>query len=132
MAPPLPFENWFEIDVFLRIHDRGYRVIPKIEIDRYRINMLVQGPNGSLAIECEGDHWDGEDQFEQNLARQRRLSQFGWQFWQIRASEFYLNPGETMKRLWKALDKIGISPAISTNGKPKKYNQMQFDLTSRN
>ena len=132
IVPPLPFENWFEIDVFLRIHDRGYRVIPKFEIDRFRINLIVEGNTGSLAITCEDDSWDGDDQFRKDLMRQTRLERFGWHFWQIRASDFYLDPGKTMKQLWSALDKMGISAGIFTNGKPKKSNQMQFELVNRN
>src|SRR5207244_3485394 len=27
-SPPKPFDSWFEVDVFLRIVDRGYRAIP--------------------------------------------------------------------------------------------------------
>ena len=85
-----------------------------------------------MAILCQDDSWDGESQFKKDLARRRRLENFGWLFWQIRASDFYLNPGETVKKLWAEFDKIGISSGISTNGKLKKSNQMQFELINRN
>ncbi|WP_028972220.1 hypothetical protein [Sporomusa ovata] len=34
--PPHPFDSWFELDIFLEIVSRGYRVIPQHEVAGYR------------------------------------------------------------------------------------------------
>ena len=77
---PSPFDSWFELDVFLRIARRGYRVIPQHEVGGYRIDLVVQGMNGSLAVECDGDEWHGPDRYEEDAARQRDLERCGWEF----------------------------------------------------
>ena len=85
---PAPFDSWFEVDVFLRIARRRYRVIPQFEVAGYRIDLVVQGMDGSLAVECDGDAWHGADRYETDAARQRDLERCGWTFWRVRESVF--------------------------------------------
>ena len=54
-TPPAPFDSWFEVDVFLAIASRGYRVAPQYEVAGYRIDMVVEGAGDRLAVECDGD-----------------------------------------------------------------------------
>ena len=105
---PPPFGSWFEVDVFLQIVRRGYRVIPQHEVASYRIDLVVQGMQGSLAVECDGDAWHGPDQYEADVARQRVLERCGWTFWRVRESEFRLDPDEALSDLWKTLEGQGI------------------------
>ena len=49
------FDSWLELDVFLAIARRGYRVILQVEVGEYRIDLVVHGLEGSLAVECDGD-----------------------------------------------------------------------------
>jgi very-short-patch-repair endonuclease len=40
----------------------------------------VFGADGTkIAIECDGDYWHGDDQFEQDMQRQEILERAGWQ-----------------------------------------------------
>lgn len=113
-AQPSPFDSWFEVDVFLRIVDHGYQVIPQYEVnpfDRsYRIDLVVVGVHGRLAVECDGDYWHGPDQFAADMARQRELERAGWTFWRVRGGAFDYDPEKAMESLWRALDENGIQP----------------------
>ena len=110
VRPPVPFESWFELDVFLRIARYGYRVIPQFEVGGYRIDLVVQGMDGSLAVECDGDAWHGADRYEEDAARQRDLERCGWTFWRVRESAFRLDPNEALNDLWETLKTHRISP----------------------
>jgi very-short-patch-repair endonuclease len=109
VQPPAPFESWFEVDVFLQITARGYRVIPQFEVAGYRIDLVVEGMQGRLAVECDGDAWHGPEQYEQDVARQRILERCGWTFWRVRGSSFYRAPEGAREGLWATLDGLQIS-----------------------
>ena len=112
---PSPFDSWFELDVFLRIARRGYRVIPQHEVGGYRIDLVVQGMNGSLAVECDGDEWHGPDRYEEDAARQRDLERCGWEFWRVRESVFRLDPDEALDNLWETLERRSVFPTTQDN-----------------
>jgi very-short-patch-repair endonuclease len=107
--PPAPFESWFEVDVFLEIVRRGYRVLPQYELAGYRIDLLVEGMKGRLAVECDGDVWHGADRYEQDMARQRILERCGLRFWRVRGSTFCRSPSLAVQRLCETLDALGIT-----------------------
>jgi len=111
---PPPFDSWFEVDVFLRISDRGYRVIPQYLVnpfDRtFRIDMVVEGVHGRLAVECDGDQWHGPERYDEDMARQRELERAGWRFWRVRGGAFYHEPDAAMESLWEELDLCDIHP----------------------
>ena len=110
---PTPFGSWFEVDVFLRIVRRRYRVIPQFEVAGYRIDLVVQGMDGSLAVECDGDAWHGADRHDADAARQRDLERCGWSFWRVRESVFRLDPDEALTNLWETLRRHRILPTTA-------------------
>ena len=105
---PAPFDSWFEVDVFLEIVRRGYRVLPQYELAGYRIDLLIEGLDGRLAVECDGDVWHGADRYEEDTARQRILERCGLQFWRVRGSAFYRNEEKSLQDLWQTLDRLGV------------------------
>lgn len=105
-----PFESLFEQHVFCKIKERGYRVVPQYNVAGYRIDLVVSGMQGQLAVECDGDMWHGPERYEADMERQRQLERSGWTFWRIRASLFYRDPDKAMETLWGKLDKMGILP----------------------
>lgn len=113
-----PFDSLFEQRVYNRIVDRGYNVAPQIEAAGYRIDLVVTGGNARLAVECDGDHWHGPDQFEADLARQRDLERCGWQFFRIRESAFYVDQSAALAELWDALQDLEIYPGGQTSTPP--------------
>ena len=108
---PHPFDSWLELDVFLSLQDRGFRVIPQHEVAGYRVDLMVEGRSGRLAVECDGDQWHGDDAFERELARQRMLERCGLPFARIRGAAFYRDPEAALEPLWADLRQYGIRPA---------------------
>jgi very-short-patch-repair endonuclease len=111
---PPPFGSWFEVDVCLDIAHRGFKIIPQYDVAGYFIDMVVEGEQGQLAVECDGDEWHGPEYYERDMARQRMLERCGWRFWRIRGHEYYRNPADALEPLWKLLSDMGIKPHISS------------------
>lgn len=107
---PAPFDSWFEVDVFLQIVRRGYRVIPQFRVAEYRIDLVVEGAGARLAVECDGDEFHGIEEFQRDMDRQRTLERCGWKFWRVRGGEYYRDPEQALDDLWQELDILGIRP----------------------
>jgi very-short-patch-repair endonuclease len=110
-TPPQPFDSWFEVDVFIRIAERGYRVIPQVSMNGYKIDLIVEGLAGRMAVECDGDFWHGPDRFDSDMARQRDLERCGMKFWRVRGSSFYRAPDQSLEELWRTLESNKIYPS---------------------
>jgi very-short-patch-repair endonuclease len=109
------FESTFERDVFRHITERGFHVRTQVCVGdptnhRYRIDLVVEGMQGRLAVECDGDAWHGPERYEHDMARQRDLERAGWQFARIRGGDFYRKPAEAMEPIWAELERLGIRP----------------------
>jgi very-short-patch-repair endonuclease len=115
---PLPFDSWFEVDVFLQIIDCGFRAIPQYELAGKRIDLLIEGMRGRLAVECNGDQWHGLEEWDRDVDRQRMLERCGLQFWRIRGSAYYRDPVAALQPLWRVLEEQGIFSGSQTNTKP--------------
>jgi very-short-patch-repair endonuclease len=112
---PAPFDSWFEVDVYLRIADRGYRVLPQYKAGRKRIDLVVEG-RSRLAIECDGDRFHTDENFDEDMARQRQLERANWRFWRVRGSTFYRDPEAALAPLWECLREHGIEPMPAIDG----------------
>lgn len=112
---PTPFDSWFEVDVYLRIANRGYRVLPQYKAGRKRIDMVVEGRT-RLAIECDGDRFHTDENFDEDMARQRQLERANWRFWRVRGSTFYRDPETALAPLWQSLKELGIDPMPAIDG----------------
>lgn len=100
---PDPFESWFEVDVYLKLVARGYRVLPQYEVAGYRIDLVVEDMASRIAVECDGDRWHGPERYEADAGRQRVLERCGWTFCRIRGSAFAIDPDEALEPVWKTL-----------------------------
>ncbi len=112
VPPPERFDSWFEVDVALELLRRGYRVVPQFEVSGYRIDLVVQGNGPQLAVECDGDHWHGAEQYEDDMARQRQLERAGWRFVRIRESEFYANRAKAIESVVDVCEELSIHPLL--------------------
>jgi very-short-patch-repair endonuclease len=109
------FDSQFERDVFELISGKGFHVRTQVCVGdlanhRYRIDLVVEGMQGRLAVECDGEEWHGPERYEQDMARQRNLERAGWQFVRIRGGDFYRDRGKATAALWDELEKLGIKP----------------------
>jgi len=116
----LPFDSWFEVDVFIKILDRGYRVLPQYEVAGYRIDLVVEGLKGQLAVECDGDAWHGPDKYESDMARQRDLQRCGWMFCRVGGTDFTRDPDAALTELWETLERLKITPRQAWESDRKK------------
>ena len=128
------FESKFERHVYQRIAARGFHVRTQVSVGdpvnhRYRIDLVVEGMQGRLAVECDGDEWHGPDRYEQDMARQRDLERAGWQFARIRGSDFYRDRDEAMEPVWAELDRLGIRPGgvDESAGAPPRPKSMGYE-----
>jgi very-short-patch-repair endonuclease len=108
VKPPAPFESWFEVDVALELLRRDFTVLAQHEVAGKRIDLVVEGGQARLAVECDGDNWHGADRYEADMQRQRQLERCGWEFFRIRGSAFYFNKDGALAGLWQALEERGI------------------------
>ncbi|MEH7484218.1 DUF559 domain-containing protein [Neobacillus drentensis] len=123
-------ESDFKRVVYDQITAKGYRVIPQFEVAGYRIDLVVEGEKGRIAVECDGDHWHGPDRYDYDMNRQRILERCGWRFWRVRGSEYYYNPEKALDSLWETLKQYQIEPSgrIDLNRPPKT---MTISLTRK-
>lgn len=104
-------ESGFEREVFTKLVEKGYRVIPQVKSGAYRIDMVVEGANDTrLAIECDGDEFHGPDRWAQDMTRQRVLERAGWTFWRCFASTWSLRKDEVFEELLERLAAMDIQP----------------------
>jgi very-short-patch-repair endonuclease len=85
-------------------------VVPQHDFAGYRIDLVVEGAQARLAVECDGDRWHGAERYQADLDRQRQLERAGWTFARIRGSAFYVNPESEITRVRQRLDDLGIFP----------------------
>ncbi|WP_084502921.1 AAA domain-containing protein [Desulfatirhabdium butyrativorans] len=110
VKPPVLFDSWFEVDVALELLRKGYTVIAQYEVAGKRIDLVVEGGQARLAIECDGEKWHGPDRYEEDMQRQRQLERCGWEFFRVRESAFYVNKEDALKGLWEVLQERSIFP----------------------
>ena len=85
-------------------------MIPQHEVAGRRIDLVIEGGQARLAVECDGDHWHGSDQYEADMDRQRTLERCGWEFFRVRESAFRSNKDAALARLWEMLEERDIRP----------------------
>lgn len=120
---PAPYESWFEVDVALEFLRRKYRVRPQYEVAGYRIDIVLEGLDNRLAVECDGDAWHGPERWEHDMARQRQLERARLTFVRIRESEFYADRARAVQQVLEACEQIGIWPADAREEAPRRPTQ---------
>ncbi|WP_232420200.1 AAA domain-containing protein [Nitrosococcus watsonii] len=111
VSPPVPFDSWFEVEVALELLRKEFRILPQHEVAGRRIDLVVEGGQARLAVECDGDHWHGADRYEADMQRQRQLERCGWEFFRVRESAFYANKDDALAGLWRMLEEREIFPS---------------------
>lgn len=117
-AAPPPFDSWFEVEVFIRLAQAGYRVLPQYELAGYRVDLLVEGMRGRIAVECDGDRWHGPERFDEDAARQRDLERCGLHFVRIPGTSFGRDPEATMTELFAEFDRNKVRPEGAAEPNP--------------
>ena len=100
----------FSFEVGNLIIDHGYQVLPEYSVMGYRIDLVIQGEDARLAVECDGDQYHTLENFDEDQARERILRRAGWEFWRITGSVFYRHKERALDSLWEKLNNLGINP----------------------
>ena len=109
-SQPDPYDSWFEVDVALELLRRQFRIRPQVEVAGKRIDLVVDGIDSQLAVECDGDEWHGPERYESDMARQRQLERAGWTFVRVRGSDFYVDREATTRTIVDACEYLGVRP----------------------
>lgn len=104
-------ESEFEKRVLQHLIQAGYRVTTQWPVGAYRIDMVVEGEQRRLAVECDGDRWHPAEKLEEDMARQAILERLGWRFVRIRGSQFFRDPDLAMQPVFERLQALDIPPA---------------------
>ena len=107
-------DSGFERDVAKELIQRSYRVVPQYPSAGKKIDLVVEGSQTRLAIECDGDQWHGADRYDADMSRQRILERCGWNFARVRGSAFYGNRQREIARLLEALAAQGVEPVANS------------------
>jgi very-short-patch-repair endonuclease/superfamily I DNA/RNA helicase len=103
-------ESDFERQVLKRLTNAGYRVRTQWQVGYYRIDLVVEGGNKRLAIECDGDRYHPLEKLVDDIARQTVLERLGWHFIRLRGSAFYRDADAAMKPVFERLMEMEIPP----------------------
>jgi very-short-patch-repair endonuclease len=104
-------ESPFEREVAKRLTDAGFRVRQQMSVGHFRIDMVVEGDDKRLAVECDGDRYRSPESLAEGTARQAVLERLGWPFVRIRGSAFYRDPDHALRRVFDRLAEMGIKPS---------------------
>lgn len=107
---PDPFDSWFEVDVAVELLRRRYRVTPQVDVAGYRIDLVVEGIDRRLAVECDGDAWHGPERFDADMDRQRQLERAGWTFVRVRESHFMVDRQAAIRTITDVCAEMRIRP----------------------
>jgi superfamily I DNA and/or RNA helicase len=107
--------NDFEEQIASSIKDTGFKLSPKVKVGKYTIDFVVEtdlslGHKSSqykkIAVKCIGISEEEDYNWKNQYEMQMCLERMGWEFYKIRASEFYRNPSAVMERLTQKLKNI--------------------------
>ena len=104
-------ESRIERELFDWLNGEGYHVTPQVAVGLYRIDIVVEGQDDTrLAVECDGDKYQGPQQWIEDMRRQRTLQRVGWVFWRCFAGALLRRRQFVLDDLRRTLAANGIEP----------------------
>ena len=104
-------ESRIERELFDWLNGEGYHVTPQVAVGSYRIDIVVEGHDDTrLAVECDGDKYQGPQQWIEDMRRQRTLQRVGWVFWRCFAGALLRRRHAVLEDLRSTLKANGIEP----------------------
>jgi very-short-patch-repair endonuclease len=108
IEPTGGFASEFEEVVYKGLTEAGYRVVLRSQVGTYVVDLVVEGENKRVAIQCDGDRTQLEEELPDLMHRQLTLERLGWNFIRLRSSEFFRDTEAGLKRLFGRLKDAGI------------------------
>ncbi|WP_196073285.1 AAA domain-containing protein [Nakamurella alba] len=113
-------ESELERKVLEHVRSAGFvDVDVQRQVGRHKIDLVVNGPDGRLAIESDADRWRGAEAWRQEQSRVQVLERSGWSFERVRASSYYRDPDATMEPIFDRLALLGIHPDAGVEPPPR-------------
>jgi very-short-patch-repair endonuclease len=107
----------FERDVYRRLIEKGYNVMPQVKVGAFSIDLVVEGENDRrLAIELDGDKYHPPEKWMKDWKRQRTMERVGWKFWRCWGSSYIIDPEGCIEDLINLLNSMKIHPCNITSG----------------
>ena len=104
-------DSGFERDVYKRLVEKGYNVIPQVKVGAFSIDLVVEGENDRrLAVELDGDKYHPPEKWMDDWRRQRTMERVGWQFWRCWGSSYTIDPEGCIDDLVGVLSNMKIFP----------------------
>jgi very-short-patch-repair endonuclease len=122
----------FEKQIMQRLVAAGYRVRSQWSVGAYRIDLVVEGINRKLAVECDGEKWHTPEQLQNDLERQAILERLGWIFVRVRGSVFFRNPDAAMAPVFAKLADLEIEPLGPASDSERRADSPLVERIRRN
>jgi very-short-patch-repair endonuclease len=103
-------ESELERRIMELLRAKSFRVEPHVEVGAYRLDLVVEGRAGRVAIECDGDRVHPSMERTNDRFRRQQLERLGWRFIRVRASQFALDPTKTIDSVVRRLGELGVEP----------------------
>lgn len=108
------FDSLLEQNVFCDLAERAHHVTPQLEINGRRLDLVVTGAGGRMAVECDADTYPLDaDERRAELDREQELKRAGWRFTRVRESSYVLDPERVQQRLHDELTAAGVTPLLA-------------------
>jgi very-short-patch-repair endonuclease len=117
-------ESKLERELYDWLTAQGYRAMPQVRVGAYRIDLVVEGADDTrLAVECDGDKYQGPEQWVEDMRRQRALERTGWTFWRCFASSYIRRRDAVLEDLRQTLEAHRIQPTRSGNWARRRISE---------
>lgn len=104
-------DSGFERDVYKRLIEKGYNIVPQVKVGVFSIDLVVEGQNDQrLAIELDGDKYHPPEKWMDDWKRQRTMERVGWKFWRCWGSSYTIDPDGCIDDLIGVLNSMQILP----------------------
>jgi len=121
----------FERDVYKRLIEKGYNIVPQVKVGAFSIDLVVEGENDQrLAIELDGDKYHPPEKWMDDWKRQRTMERVGWKFWRCWGSSYTLDPEGCIDDLIGVLNSMQILPSETSSNEYIYTEQRIYEKNS--
>ncbi len=125
------FEFRFQETVYKHLTDLGYRVLVHHAVGTYKLDLVVEGRGGRVAVQCDGERDYPPGKLAQHIYRETVLERVGWRFVRLRASSFYRHQKASLESLVERLKTLGVEPFDSEEEARRLQAEQGIDLYER-
>lgn len=125
------FEFRFQELVYKHLTSLGYRVLVHHAVGTYRLDLVVEGRGGRVALQCDGERDYPPGKLSQHIYRETVLERVGWRFVRLRASQFYRHQKASLECVVERLKTLGVEPFSSAEEARRAQAEQGQDLYAR-